>query len=244
MTATRILASLPVVFFLVGACSAASKADVALLIAAEHGNVAAARTALRGGANANAQHEEGNTLTALMLAARGGHAALVRVLLGAGADPNRTASVAVGSSGVNDGLTALMQAAASGDLPTVRALVDKGANVNAAATFSRNGQIGKGGFPVTFHAANSVVLEALLKSGADRNARDAYENTLLMYAAEHLDASAICLLLRDGVDRSVRNTAGQTALDLAKKASNDAIVKALEGGSAAGCLASEKRRAA
>jgi ankyrin repeat protein len=86
-----------------------------LAIAAERGDVAAARLLLAAGAGPN----RGLERTPLAAAAGGGHAEMVRLLLTAGADPNAEGA---------DEETALLRAASSGNLETVRLLVEAGAN--------------------------------------------------------------------------------------------------------------------
>jgi ankyrin repeat protein len=200
----------------------ASKLDAALLSAAEKGDAATVRVLLKRGADANAAKPEGNTLSALMLAARGGHAQVVRLLLENGADVNATASVIVGVAGVNEKVTALMMAAMSGDAPTVKLLLDRKADPNAKAVFTVTDPEGKvqvaGWRPVLMHATNLKVLELLTESGADLSTADRDGNSVLMYAAQHLDSAAVSYLLKKGLDPKARNKNGQTAFDLAKEA--------------------------
>jgi ankyrin repeat protein len=206
--------------------------NASLIAASERGNVATVRSLLKSGASPNAANSEGNTLTALMLAARGGHASVVRLLLEAGADANATATVPAGVSSGNEGLTALMQAVASGDITTVELLLTRKADPNAKATYivtdSQGATNAAGCRPVIMHAVNFAVLRLLAEHGADLHIKDCDGNSVLMFAAEHLDAPAVRYLLSKGLDPQQRNSKGLTALDLAKQAENSRNVEILE----------------
>jgi ankyrin repeat protein len=208
-----------------------SHLDSSLLTAAEAGNIAQVRSLLKQGANANAARAEGNTLTALMLAARGGHSGVVRLLLEAGAQVEATASIATGASGVNKGLTALMEAVASGDTTTVELLLSHGANPNAKAIYEvtdSNGTHTEGCRPAIMHATDFPVLQLLAEHGADLQVKDCDGNSVLMFAAEHLNPDAVRYVLAKGLDPRERNRNGQTALDLAKEAEKTGNIAVLE----------------
>ena len=208
--------------------------ETQLLRASERGDAATVRVLLRRGAHANAAHTEGNTLTALMLAARGGHETVLRLLLDAGAKVEESASVAVGSSGVNEGVTALMLAASSGNVRSVKLLLDRGANPNARAVFKTGDDLREAGFrTVAMHASSGAILELLGDRGTDLLGTDAGGNSLLFRAAAEFDASAVRFLLKKGVDPRVRNRDGETALDWAKRANRDESVKVLEAAASA-----------
>jgi ankyrin repeat protein len=74
---------------------------------------------------------------------------------------------------------------------------------------------------------------ASLLEGADVNARDRDDRTVLMHAASRSSGEVVEVLLRSGADVSVRDRAGRTALDFAKRygdpnAGRTEIVKLLE----------------
>jgi ankyrin repeat protein len=205
--------------------------DTKLLAAAEHGDAGEARSLLGSGANPNAANTDGNTLTALMLASRGGHSSVVRILLAAGAKVEATAAVRVGVSGANEGLTALMGAAASGDTATVELLLERKANPNAKSVFKTNSSSGgraENFLPLIMNSANLAVLRTLAEHGADLHAKNGDGDSVLMYAAEHLDPPAVQYLLSKGLDPRERNNEGKTALDLAMEAGKADSVEILK----------------
>ena len=139
----------------------------ALLFAARHGAVDAARRLLAAGANVDDTAPDGRG--ALLLAAHGGHAGFVRFLLAAGANPNASAA----------GYTALHAAVLQGDPGMVEALLAAGARPDAqvveATRVTRNGQVlmigdhllGATPFALAAKFAEGGIMRALLAAGAD-----------------------------------------------------------------------------
>lgn len=93
----------------------------ALVVAAEHGNVAVMRFLLEESANPDLRDKR-TTRTALLMASELGNVAIVRLLIDAKADLSKTD---------RQGETALMKAARAGSLDAVRLLIEAGADVNA-----------------------------------------------------------------------------------------------------------------
>jgi ankyrin repeat protein len=60
------------------------------------------------------------------------------------------------------------------------------------------------------------VVKLLLAKGADIEAKDILHLTPLMWASKNGQAEMVKLLLNCGARRNIRNSSGQTALDLAK----------------------------
>jgi uncharacterized protein len=69
------------------------------------------------------------------------------------------------------------------------------------------------------------IAKALLRSGANVNARDATGSTALMLAASRGKVEVVKLLLEQGADVTVRNCAGKTALSLAEFEQRNVIVR-------------------
>jgi ankyrin repeat protein len=113
--------------------------------------------------------------------------------------------------------TALVSATEHGNFDIVKLLVESGATDIQA--------------PVLFAAAmGSHILQYFLDQGAEINYQfeKNSNNTALMVAAANQNSFGVKALLEAGADTTLTNTQGQTALDLAKKTRNSAIIKMLE----------------
>jgi ankyrin repeat protein len=101
----------------------------------------------------------------------------------------------------------LVDLAAYGTLPDVQAAIDKGADVNASKT---------GRTPLIVAAASNAhpeVLAALIKAGADLDARDAEAGgSPLMWASINENPEMAATLLKSGADPNARDKDGATAL--------------------------------
>src|SRR5205823_12493133 len=142
-----------------------------LIAAAYDGATEAARLLIEKGADVNVRDKSG--MSVLQQAASSNNIELVRVLLAKGADVNT-----VDQGG---GSTALMAAAGSGDrnAATVKLLIEHGAAVNVktgdTAEIVKNGPIAIGHLTALQLAAgqgNNEAVEALIKAGAEVNAKD------------------------------------------------------------------------
>jgi ankyrin repeat protein len=209
--------------------------------------------AVRGGADANAVHNDGSSATPLQLAAEKNAAGVARLLLENKVDVNQldryggTALMRAAQSNSakvvpvlleykadvdiseKSGYTALMFAAEADACDIVRLLVEQGTTVSGA----RNAY----GFTPLLHAVKGGSLcsvEALVGRGADVN--DAIESTdenagttALMYAAGKKSLPIVEFLVARGADVNARAKNGQSALDVAMKAElNDEVIAFLK----------------
>lgn len=183
--------------------------------------------------------------TALILASGMGHFEIVQDLLRAGADPNKSNE---------DGFTPLEAASKSGNLDLFRELINNGANLSMqggdallrAAELDRIlivEELLKLGvdpnhenmYGSALHAAADYgytdILEMLLEYGADTDIQaklDESDWTALMLAAEAGREDITRILLENGADVWLKDSEGETALDVARKRGHPKIVKMLE----------------
>ncbi len=158
----------------------------------------------------------------LIEAAANGHADTARVLLEAGADPDIRDA---------EGKTALFWAASQGFTPTVQLLLEAGANPDLPDLTGMN--------PLMAAAKNGFrrVVALLLENGAEVNAveesgrpfeREDSRMTALAYATRGGHTEIVRLLLEHGADSRLRNAAGETPLDIARKSGYADIVQLLD----------------
>jgi len=162
--------------------------------------------------------------TALFLAARSAALGEIKRLLALGLDVN---------GADRDGLTPLMMAVGAWEPEprAVEAILAAGADVNA---------VDRGGASALHHLLrpleprdsdtrlwspsrswSSVLLELLLKAGADANRADGQGLPPLMLASRHQREDLASMLLQAGADPNARDQAGRTASDHAKAAGRD-----------------------
>ena len=191
-----------------------------LLIAAYNdGAIEAARLLLEKGADVNARDNGGTSV--LELAAFANNIELARILIAKGANVNNVDEL---------GFTPLLDAAGNGDhnAAMVKLLIEHGANVNAKSGDSveivKNGPLALGHLtPLQLAAqANYEATEALLKAGADVNAKDVRNATPLVFAVatDRPDPKIVKLLLDKGADRG-------PALEWARRYQDPAILPLL-----------------
>jgi len=166
------------------------------------------------------EKDTGGINAALMYAASAGHTNAVKLLLDKGADIN-----------VKDkyGDTLLMQAVSAGHTDVVKLLLDKGAgDINAVLMKAA-------------YQGDTNTVELLLDKGADINAKviGAFGDTALMNAVVSGDTNVVELLLARRADINTVDTDGSTALGIAKRMGNAAIVQLLRQAGATASSASE-----
>lgn len=172
-----------------------------LIAAAYDGATEAARLLIEKGADVNARDKSG--MSVLQQAASSNHIELVRLLLTKGAKVN-TAD--------EGGFTPLMAAATNGDrnAELVKLLLEHGAAVNVktgdTAEMVKNGPIALGHLTALQMAAvqaNYNAVEALVKAGADVNAKDVRNDPALVFAVatDHANPQVVKLLLASGAER-------------------------------------------
>jgi ankyrin repeat protein len=151
----------------------------------------------------------GGINAALMYAASADHTNAIKLLLDKGADIN-----------VKDeyGETLLIQAVSASHVDVVKLLLEKGA-----------GEINTALMKASYRGDTNMV-ELLLDKGADINAKiiGVFGDTALMNAAVSGDTNVVGLLLARKADINAVDTDGSTALGIAKRMGNTAVVKLLQ----------------
>jgi len=151
--------------------------------------------------------------TALMLAIRENSPEVVTLLL-SNPDIDLEAHAANGD-------TAIMLAAFYGDLPLVKALL------------ARDVQINRPGWTALHYAAingNPYIIKELLDASAYIDTESPDEKmTPIMLAAMRGRTRAVRLLIEEGADITLKNAAGLTALDLARKYKQIDVIEEMTG---------------
>jgi ankyrin repeat protein len=188
-----------------------------LIAAAYDGAIEAARLLIEKGPDVNARDKSG--MSVLQQAASSNHIELVRLLFAKGAKVN-TAD--------QGGFTPLMAGANNGDrnAEVVKSLLEHGAAVNVktgdTAEIVKNGPIALGHLTALQLAAiqsNYEAVEALVKAGANVNAKDVRNAPALVFAVatDHANPQIITLLLAKGAER-------EAALDWVRRYQDPAIL--------------------
>lgn len=164
------------------------------------------------GADVNQRDRDG--WTPLMTAAYYDDAGAVKTLVAHGADANARSA---------QNLTPLGIAVQYAKNDAAVALIEAGANPQRA--------VGEAGYtPLMLAAGNGAqaVVRALLKKGADVNARNSGGVTALMIAAAGGDAPMVELLVRAGADLRAHTDRGDTALSIARARGDERMIKLLD----------------
>lgn len=162
----------------------------------------------------------------LTVAARNGNLAIVRLLVAHGA--------AIDGKPGDEDRTPLMAAADNGHVETVKYLVANGADINARRKGVTPLLVACDHFSIQFGPAGDkkATVLFLLESGADVNVQDASwlksAMTPLMFAVVRGDAALVQAMLAKGAKTDLKNSKGDTALDLARKNGLDYIGQLLQ----------------
>jgi ankyrin repeat protein len=121
-------------------------------------------------------------------------------------------------AGIDDrgryGLTALHYAVRGGKRALIELLLQRGADANALDEYGLTPLLH---LSKTRSKADPIpVMELLAANGANLDARDENQGTLLMYFARQGKTHAVRWLLAHGADRNVRNKSGKTAADVGR----------------------------
>jgi ankyrin repeat protein len=165
------------------------------------------------GADANTRDRDG--WTPLMTAAYCNDAADVRVLVAHGGDPNAVSA---------QNFTPLGIAAQYGKDQAAVALIEAGADPGRP--------IGDAGYtPLMLATANHAqgMVQALIRKGADVNARNSGGITALMIAAANGRADMVELLMQAGANVKAQSERGDTALSIARAKGDDQVTRLLDG---------------
>ena len=182
----------------------------ALMRAAESGYIDQARALLQNGADVNEARGSGHT--ALMLAAGRDQLEMVQTLLRAGANPN---AIIFGRYGIPGWAWMFaMNRCNKHWREMTEAMLAAGVELNPKTIYPS---------PLG-HAIDEddvVIIETLLKKGANPNLRDSETGeTLLMFAARFSTPQVVQALIEGGADVNARTKSGQTALTLADTKDN------------------------
>lgn len=178
----------------------------ALMVAAQNGHSEVIQALIRRKANVNLKHY--SDLTALMLAAGAGHTEAVKELLAAGANPN-----AIGfyfHYGDFTPMSFAIHSESKNKLKVVDALIAGGAEVNPKRAINTP-------LMVAIENDDPDMIEALVKRGAEVNARGPSDTTPLMLAAMGGTPQVVQALLEAGADVNLRDKEGRTALVFAER---------------------------
>ena len=177
-----------------------SERPTKLMFAAEQGDVLAMREALVAGAPLNAYNESGN---AFALALKAGHYTIAEFLLKVGASFEQGFEV--------DEPSALMLASAEGRNDLVKQLIIKGAEIDHADSQ---------GYTAAANAAlnrHLTTLKILINAGAKVDA-DPQGKSILMHMVIDNNPLIVQQLIGAGADVNYRDSSGDTALGLARRA--------------------------
>lgn len=182
-----------------------------LICAVRGGRLRVVELLIAAGADVNVVDSNGNT--ALMYAcAKEDAARFARELLASGANANHR-----GSSGI----VPLLLSCVYGDLGAVRVFVEHGADVHATQ------QNGHGALHAAAGFGHPHLIAPLVCAGALVDARNARDETPLMYAVHKNHDEVARELLRLGADRYATAASGETPCDIGLRTGKDAAQRYL-----------------
>ncbi|CAL1541772.1 unnamed protein product [Lymnaea stagnalis] len=179
------------------------------------GRLTAMELLLKHGADVNLGDH--SSLTPLMLSVYVDSEAIPNLLVEHGADPNKQSA---------DGMTALMFALKLRDYSKngkIKKLVAAGTDL------SKTNCKGETALMIAVQNCTTVVIDFLIKNGADVNAQDKNGSSVLIWAVAHSIANEnkIALLIEQKADVNKANDKGETPLILASKSCNVNIMQLL-----------------
>ena len=165
---------------------------------------------------------EADCISALHLATTTGNDKIVRMLIDVGCDVNAQAS---------DGFTPIHLAAQNGAVEAAKFLLQANCDVTKRAAL--DGCFGLTPLHLAVRSGNLSLVDLLIKAKSDINATasvaDIDNVTMLHLAAVCAHADIVDVLLKAGCSPTKRTSAGSTALFLAVKEGNAAVVETLVG---------------
>ena len=179
------------------------------------------------GAGANVNAVDGNGMTPLEETIMRDDVPALKLLIDSDADTNKADP---------QGLPPLALAIEEQKYETAKALIEAGANVNSVASKDQltplmiaaaESQPAEGSMFLPTSTRPIDIAKALIKRGADVNAKDKDGMTALMVATSHDNAPTIGLLLQSGANAEAKNNRGEQALDIAKLNGNQEAAQAI-----------------
>lgn len=236
----RLLLACIALHAMLSACSGERYSE--LMNASKDGNNKAVLRAIGNGANVNERTSQGKT--ALMLAASEGHLDTVKLLIENGADVNAED---------NFGTSSIIVASTANKYDVIEELVKRGANTTKRDTSGGSALdnavfwgheksvdiLLQGTKKIDPDQASELLLysaslgrmkivESLLNFGIDVNIAGKEQRTALIVASKFDQPDMVKYLLGRGADKTLKDSKGKTALDIARESGNKKVVEALQ----------------